>query len=116
MQKANDVAFLWGAVTGLVLMVAGLYMLYTKANAAGESREIVCYGAVPLRYTADKEGHLGPQPPLKYRLEGDTLFVDGGPKGHSITKLSPGTVCFFDASVQEEQREPERDTSKDRGA
>lgn len=113
-------AFLFGGAVAL-LVALFVYEVTTEKGkrggdparlAAGESKEIVCFSSVPLRYKVKDESQL----PFRYRLVGDTLYIDGGDLGHSITKLSPGTVCFFDASVQEEQREPERDTSKDRGA
>lgn len=79
--------------------------------AVGMSKEIVCFSSIPLRYKLKDEN----QPPFRYRLDGDTLYIDGGDLGFSITKLSPGTVCFFDAGVRENTpAEPERDTSKDR--
>lgn len=80
--------------------------------AVGESKEIVCFSSVPLKYKLKDEN----QPPFRYRLDGDTLYIDGGDLGFSITKLSPGTVCFFDANVRDTPAEPERDTSKDREA
>lgn len=108
--KAREVSLLFVVIVAAWLLVSLFVVaVITKRTnthvppdparlAHGESKEIVCFSSVPLKYELKDEN----QPPFRYRLDGDTLYIDGGDLGFSITKLSPGTVCFFDAGVKGE--------------